>query len=291
MSRYIIASDGGEMYEPYKPFNNIDPTMMHPSDARYIDNPKELKQKRGPFFSCDGAIHDPHFHKIKNHPYKHISVQPGSMMECEQMHVPGYDERDPLNTYADEDKTPFHTITGYALKIKNPFLEDINAYQFAVQKRHPATTDNDEAFNSWKEKMHSVFGQGKVKSDSSAPGAYKFLPSEGTAPPIIVSRFFPRKEENGEVNPAFEELTFGDDLGEESANKSYLVDLANKIKAHEQKSMGSKLDEDPGYWEEKFKESKKIYTLGSQGNLVDIQSYYSGLTNHPMSCTCSKCLY
>jgi hypothetical protein len=53
--------------------------------------------------------------------------------------------------------------------------------------------------------------------------------------------------------------------------------------------MEKKLLEDPSIWEDRFKQSKRIYTLGSKCQIVDVQDYYPNIIRHGKKCGCNSC--
>jgi len=283
MSRYVVTASSGNEYQPYKP---LDVYSMHPSIS---------EKGQDPYFTCDGSIHEPHFHKVNAHPFMPNEIH-GRQLSYEQLHVPGYDEH---NGFAPKDSPPFNIMTGWHISYPDKDGDTKHMYQLSTMRRFPASTDNEEALSNWKEKSQSIFGAGSFKEQKPSvdeetgrqlTSHYKFKPpSNDDNPPVSDVSFYPRIEENGEVYPASEQMSFGDDAESGEAAKSKLIDYINSAKEFHQKDMEKKLLEDPINWEDRFKQSKRIYTLGSKGQIVDVQDYYPNIIRHGKKCDCNGC--
>jgi len=291
MSQYVIAATDDSYYEPYKPVNNRDLKT-----GKEILDPEELKQKRGPFFSCDGAIHDPHFHAVDRHPIMDSEIN-NKKLNIEQLHVPGFDEHDGHDL--SPSSLPFNVATGWHITIPSEKEGgDHHFYQFSHTQKFPESVDNDEALDSWKEHMGKMFGGGIFEEEPLKIGdnngnfapTYTFHPSENANNPSSTDcTFFPRVEHAGILSPAIARTNLGDDTTSAEEAKSKIIDYANITKEHAHQNMENKLSEDANIWEDRFKQSKRIYTLGSNGRILDVQDYAPGLIRHGKKCDCDVC--
>ena len=282
-----MSSSSGDMYEPYKPTDNVD---IRTGDI--INNPEELKQKRGPFFSCDGSIHEPHFHAVAHHP-----LMDADGLKFEQLHVPGFDAKDGFTRGTKSD--PFHSVTGWHVTISSRnSAPDAHFYQILNTKKYPESTDNDEAFEEWKGTCAHVFGTGDFESKrheisgmEKAPVFYFFHPhhSEDNDVAGYSIAFQPRMEDNDGVNAAGYTMSLGGDARDSNEAKSKLIDYANSIKNNAHEGMEKKINEAPEYWDDIYKHSKRIFTLGDDGKILDMQDYYPGILRHGSACDCNKC--
>jgi len=291
MSKYVISATGNDSYEPYQPVTNV-----HPLTGERLTDPGKIKEALGPHFSCDGAIHDPHFHSVEKHPIIDSEIN-GKKVNFEQLHVPGYDQK--LGVDTDPESNPYNSITGWSVHVPmDDEKNNINYYQFANSRKFPKTMDNDEAMSNWKSHMTKLFGNGSIETKPMRVGdhtgiptsSYVFHPKESPSNPANSKCvFIPRVEHAGIVFPAISDISFGDDASSPEDAKNKLTHYANITKEHDQQDMENKITESPSYWEDAFKRSKKIYTLGSQGKILDMQNYNPHVIKHGSACDCDNC--
>jgi hypothetical protein len=304
MSRYVISANGDDTYEPYQPTSNIDNIT-----GEEFDSPEELKKERGPFFSCDGAIHDPHFHEVKKYPYADIDDEDGKYKTTiHQMHVPGFDQFDTFPHEKITENDPYHSITGWQLGISD-LTNNVYFNHFSSMQVFPKTTDNQEALQTWKDQVQHVFGEGEFKEKDVFSNAPKEIrdhlnDEEFNSLKNITHHvtFHPKNYDYGEifytgryqigdyVRPAIAStnVTFEKNTPEEG--KAELVELASRAKEHAQRNLEKKIQESPQNWEDRFRMSKRMYTLGENGKILDIQDYNVGFVTKSSKCQCSQCL-
>jgi hypothetical protein len=293
MSKYIISSSGDDSYEPYKPMDNIDYNT-----GEIIESFDELKKRRGPFFSCDGAIHEPHFHKVDTYPYGN----PSHKLNIEQLHVPGYDEHDTRLVPYDID--PYHSVTGWHIAIPSISGQDHHFCHFSAIKRFPKSTDNDEALSTWKDDMVHTYGEGDFHEEEppsldelkehlpeianlKIPTSYNFYPHKSEASDIS---FIPRVEYEDKVSPAIAHSNMSYDVKSPEEAKNTLIELANRVKESASNNLEKKIQESPNVWEDRFKQSKRIYTLDNDGKILNEQDYASNYMMKASKCNCSYCI-
>jgi len=190
-NRFFYAA---EEHEPYQPLGNVDRET-----GETISDPDNLKERMGPFFSCDEDDTQPHFHYVNHHP--ETSQTDGLVMH--QMHVPGYDQHDgrTIGSKSGFSNTPpYHIATGWT--ISDPESKK-HVAQFVATKKYSPTTDNDEALDMWKEECQGVFG----------PGAFETrLKTNAKGPEDIIHEFHPGKEQQEEkaADPEEQEMQMPD---------------------------------------------------------------------------------
>lgn len=286
MSKYVISDTSGESYDPYKPLMNMDLKTGQP-----IDDSNQLKEKRGPFFSCNGTIHEPHFHQTNRHPTIDEELK-GQKLKFEQLHVPGYDEHDGYTI--DPKADPFHVITGWHITIPGTNgIKDTHFYQFHSTRKFPDATDNDDALSSWKDHVQQLFGSGDFeerKLNTGSPistSAYMFHPHNDVNNNVI--NFTPRVELDGKVFGAMEITNANNNAPSEKDAKEMLMNYTNACKESSQKGMENKTQQDPSYWNDKFKTSGIIYTLGENDKLLGTHDYDISIVRHGSKCICGSC--
>jgi hypothetical protein len=293
VSKYIISASGEDSYEPYKPIGNVD---YHTGEV--LEDPSELKKRRGPFFSCDGAVHEPHFHKVDTYPYGN----PSHKVNIEQLHVPGYDEND--TRLVPDDVPPYHSVTGWHITIPSISGQDHHFCHFSAIKRFPKSTDNDEALSTWKNDMIHTYGDGEFHEeeppsldevrevfpeikDLKVPSAHDFYPHQSDASEISL---IPRIEYEDQVSPAIAHSNMSYEAKSPEEAKSTLIELANRAKESANNNLEKKLQESPNVWEDKFKQSKRIYTLDNDGKILSEQDHAPNAMRQASKCSCIHCI-
>ena len=178
---YFYASDDDD--QPYKPLNNIDRETGQP-----IEDADELRHRKGPFFQCDGKNPEPHFHIVTSHPESGNSDQ----YIIRQLHVPGYDQHDGHVKSNFATMPPFNIVTGW--HFVHP---DSNQHmsEFSVNKKFPASMDNHEAFDLWKEHCSDLFGPGAIVQHPSGDAKMFFPGLENEKPKENEEQEMPEDEE------------------------------------------------------------------------------------------------
>jgi hypothetical protein len=286
-NRFMYASDG---YEPYKPLNNIDKET-----GQAINDPDELKRRKGPFFSCDNKNDKPHFHVVENHP----EVSDTSDYIVRQMHVPGYDQHDAHVKDNFTTMPPFHIVTGW--HVAEPSTGS-HLSEFVATRKYDQLTDNDEARSLWKEECESLFGNGGLRKRISNNGSefYEFMPGkedmldeqeqpeqqeqqeqeeqeqpeqeeqeEKTAPAKLGGfglgpgekahsiTFYPSKQYSDKIYPAFSRTKVYQGHANASEAQGTLLNHADRLDMINQIQNYSKSGENKDLWENLLKDSKK----------------------------------
>lgn len=280
MSRHIISSSDSD-YQPYKPVKSYPYEAMH--------------EQRGPFFSCNSEITEPHFHLTTKHPKIDNS---DNQFIIHQLHVPGYDEHD--GNDVSSGTPPYHIITGWHISgAPGTKMEGQHFFSIRSSQKSSPSTDNQESFMKWNIGLSHVFDQGgrasKVKSKYDNLGdpsisKYEYEPfGHKNSTDNIEATYFPRAETNGLVKPAHNFLNIMGDVSDEDHAKNILLNYTQRIKNAGQHGMESKVKEDPGYWNDLFnRESKRIYTIDDAYKIVS-ESKYHPWTIKNASCNCNKC--
>jgi len=246
---------------------------------------------KGPFFECDSTKASPHFHPVAEHP----DFGPVGDMIVRQLHVPGYDQHDGRPTENFASMPDYHIITGWHVTDPNP-RKVSHESQFLAIKKYPQTTDNEEAFKTWKEESEAVYGEGAVVPQVSKAGdtIYRFLPGkeqpeeqeepeeeekeeeeeqeepeeqeqpEDQDIPLQENQrkhsiiFYPGKQSGDVYRPALSIARMNTKHKTASLAQIRLLSYADKLDMMSQMSKFNKSEEAPNAWEDLFKRSKKM---------------------------------